>query len=79
LKLNLNSLYSTKAAGAYPLVLPTYEIVCSKGYDPATTVAVKSLLSVAADSAQSGLPAAGYVALPDKFKHRLLAAINAIQ
>jgi phosphate transport system substrate-binding protein len=79
LKLNLKSLYRTKAAGAYPLVLATYEIVCSKGYDPATTAAVKSLLSVAADNAQSGLPAAGYVALPDKFKHRLLAAINAIQ
>src|ERR1700722_12105331 len=79
LKLNLKSLYSTKAAGAYPLVLATYEIVCSKGYDPATTAAVKSLLSVAADNAQSGLPAAGYVALPDKFKHRLLAAINAIR
>jgi phosphate transport system substrate-binding protein len=79
LKLNLNSLYSTKEAGAYPLVLVTYEIVCSKGYDPATTAAVKSFLTVAAQNAQGGLPAAGYVALPDKFKQRLVAAINAIQ
>jgi phosphate transport system substrate-binding protein len=79
LKLNLKSLYSTRAAGAYPLVLATYEIVCSKGYDPATTGAVKSLLTVAAVNAQNGLGAAGYVALPDKFKQRLLAAINAIQ
>jgi phosphate transport system substrate-binding protein len=79
LKLNLKSLYRTKAAGAYPLVLATYEIVCSKGYDPATTGAVKSLLTVAAVNAQNGLGAAGYVALPDKFKQRLLAAINAIQ
>jgi phosphate transport system substrate-binding protein len=78
LKLNLKSLYSTKAAGAYPLVLATYEIVCSKGYDPATAAAVKSLLTVAADNAQSGLSAAGYVPLPDKFKQRLVAAINAI-
>lgn len=79
LKLDLNSLYSTKEAGAYPLVLATYEIVCSKGYDPATTAAVKSLLTVAAENAQAGLPAAGYVALPDKFKQRLVVAINAIQ
>jgi phosphate transport system substrate-binding protein len=77
--LDLNSLYRTKEAGAYPLVLATYEIVCSKGYDPATTAAVKSLLTVAAQNAQGGLPAAGYVALPDKFKQRLVAAINAIQ
>jgi phosphate transport system substrate-binding protein len=79
LRLNLKSLYRTKAPGAYPLVLATYEIVCSKGYDPATTDAVKSLLTVAAEDAQSGLSAAGYVPLPDKFKHRLVAAINSIR
>jgi phosphate transport system substrate-binding protein len=79
LRLNLKSLYRSKAPGAYPLVLATYEIVCSKGYDPATTDAVKSLLTVATDNAQSGLSAAGYVPLPDKFKQRLVAAINAIR
>jgi phosphate transport system substrate-binding protein len=79
LKLNLKSLYSTKAPGTYPLVLATYEIVCSKGYDAATTAAVKSLLTVAANNAQSGLSPAGYVPLPDKFKQRLVAAINAIR
>src|SRR3984957_17779733 len=79
LELNLKSIYSTRAAGAYPLVLATYEIVCSKGYDPATSAAVRSMLTVAADNAQDGLSAAGYVPLPDKFKKRLIAAINAIQ
>jgi phosphate transport system substrate-binding protein len=79
LKLNLKSLYSTKEPGAYPLVLATYEIVCSKGYDPATSAALKSLLTVAAVNAQSGLSAAGYVPLPDRFKQRLVAAVNAIQ
>jgi phosphate transport system substrate-binding protein len=79
LKLNLKSLYSTKQPGAYPLVLATYEIVCSKGYDPPTSAAMKSLLTVAAINAQSGLSAAGYVPLPDRFKQRLVAAINAIQ
>ena len=79
LKLALNSLYSTKEAGAYPLVLATYEIVCSKGYDAATSAAVKSFLTVSANNGQSGLSAAGYIALPDKFKQRLVTAINAIQ
>nr|WP_235435758.1 phosphate ABC transporter substrate-binding protein PstS [Mycobacterium sp. EPa45] len=79
LKLDLNSLYATKAAGAYPLMLATYEIVCSKGYDADTSAAVKSFLTVAANDGQSGLAAAGYVPLPDAFKQRLLTAVNAIQ
>jgi phosphate transport system substrate-binding protein len=79
LMLNLNSLYTTKQPGAYPLVLATYEIVCSKGYDRSTSAAVKSFLTVAANDGQRGLSAAGYVPLPDKFKERLVAAINAIQ
>ena len=36
LVLDLNSVYGIRAPGAYPLVLATYEIVCSKGYDPDT-------------------------------------------
>lgn len=79
LKLDLNSLYATKAAGAYPLMLATYEIVCSKGYDADTAAAVKSFLTVAANDGQSGLAAAGYVPLPDAFKQRLLTAVKAIQ
>ncbi|WP_343574475.1 phosphate ABC transporter substrate-binding protein PstS [Mycobacterium sp.] len=79
LKLNLNSIYRTRAAGAYPLVQATYEIVCSRGYDPATSAAVKSLLTVAVDDAQGGLSSAGYIPLPDKLKKRLLTAINAIE
>jgi len=79
LELDLKSIYSARTAGAYPLVLATYEIVCSKGYDPPTSAAVRSLLTVAADNAQDGLSAAGYVPLPDKFKKRLIAAINAIR
>jgi phosphate transport system substrate-binding protein len=79
LVLDLNSLYATKAPGAYPLMLATYEIVCSKGYDADTAGAVKSFLTVAANDGQAGLPAAGYVPLPDAFKQRLLTAVKAIQ
>ncbi len=79
LELDLESIYRTRAGGAYPLVQATYEIVCSRGYDPATSAAVRSLLTVAVDNAQGGLSAAGYIPLPDKFKKRLLVAINAIR
>lgn len=78
LALDLNSIYGTKEAGAYPLVLATYEIVCSKGYDPDTAAAVKSFLTVAANDGQSGLSAAGYVPLPEQFKERLVTSIDAI-
>ena len=78
LTLDLDSIYGTKDAGAYPLVLATYEIVCSKGYDADTAAAVKSFLTVAANEGQANLGPAGYVALPDAFKERLLTSINAI-
>ncbi|WP_207544294.1 substrate-binding domain-containing protein, partial [Mycobacterium alsense] len=79
LVLDLTPMYAAREPGAYPLVLATYEIVCSKGYDPGTSTAVKSFLSVAAGNGQAGLPLAGYVPLPDKVKERLVTAIGAIQ
>ena len=79
LALDLDSIYGTTAPGAYPLVLATYEIVCSKGYPADTAAAVKSFLSVAANDGQGGLSAAGYSPLPDAFKQRLLTAVDAIQ
>jgi phosphate transport system substrate-binding protein len=78
LTLDLASLYGTQEAGAYPLVLATYEIVCSKGYDAETAEAVKSFLKVAANDGQANLSAAGYVPLPDTFKERLVTSIDAI-
>jgi phosphate transport system substrate-binding protein len=79
LVLDLADMYTTKDRGAYPLVLATYEIVCSKGYDPATVAALNSFLTVAADGGETGLAAAGYVPLPDKVKERLVSAIDALQ
>ncbi|KUI11525.1 phosphate-binding protein [Mycobacterium sp. GA-1285] len=78
LVLDLQSLYASKEQGAYPLVLATYEIVCSNGYDKPTADAVKSFLHHAANDGQQGLSAAGYVPLPDRFKQRLLGSIDAI-
>nr|WP_231974933.1 phosphate ABC transporter substrate-binding protein PstS [Mycobacterium sp. E1747] len=77
--LDLNSMYSSQDPRSYPLVLATYEIVCSKSSDADTAGAIKSFLTVAAGSGQADLPTAGYVPLPDKVKERLVAAINALQ
>jgi phosphate ABC transporter phosphate-binding protein len=79
LVLDLNPMYNAENPRAYPLMLATYEIVCSKGYDPDTSRAIKSFLSVAANSGQGGLSSAGYVPLPDKVKERLVTAIDALQ
>ncbi|GAA3021473.1 phosphate ABC transporter substrate-binding protein PstS [Actinokineospora globicatena] len=78
LVLDLDALYASNTAGAYPLVLATYEIVCSKGYDADTAKAVKAFLNVAATDGQSALADAGYVPLPDEFQAKLLDAIKAI-
>lgn len=78
LKLDLNSIYATKAAGAYPLILATYEIVCSKGYDADTAAGVKSFLTVSSNQGQANLSTAGYVPLPDALKERLLKSVDAI-
>ena len=40
IKLQLD--YATKEAGAYPILLVTYEIVCSKAKDPAKATLVKA-------------------------------------
>ncbi len=79
LVLDLNPTYTGQQPGTYPLVLATYEIVCSKGYDPDTARAVKSFLTVAANDGQTGLTSAGYIPLPDKVKERLVTAINAMR
>lgn len=79
LLLDLNAMYGSQEPGVYPLVLVTYEIVCSKGYDPETAGAIKSFLSIAATSGQAELSSAGYIPLPDKVKERLVAAIDALQ
>jgi phosphate transport system substrate-binding protein len=79
LVLEMNSVYGIEDPGAYPLVMATYEIVCSKGYDPDTSAAVRAFLTTALNNGQTGLSSAGYVPVPDKVKERLVTAINAMQ
>lgn len=78
LTLDLSSIFGSTTEGAYPLVLATYEIVCSAGYDADTAASVKSFLTSAANEGQEGLAEQGYVPLPTSFKERLTESIDAI-
>ena len=79
LVLDLNAMYGSQDPGVYPLVMATYELVCSAGYDQDTAAAIKSFLSVATYNGQTDISSAGYVPLPDKVKGRLASAINAMR
>jgi len=78
LALDTISFYRPNQAGAYPIVLATYEIVCSKYPDPQVGMAVKAFLQSTIGAGQNGLADNGYIPIPDEFKLRLSAAVNAI-
>lgn len=71
--------YTTKEAGAYPVLLVTYEIVCSKGLDADKTSLLKSFLTYfSSTDTQKGLEEIGYAPLPDEVRTKVDAAIKAI-
>jgi len=77
IKLKLD--YATKEAGAYPILLVTYEIVCSKAKDPAKAKLVRAFLkSFAAPAEQTKLQGIGYAPLPATVQAKVAAAINAL-
>ncbi|QIS17496.1 phosphate ABC transporter substrate-binding protein PstS [Nocardia terpenica] len=78
LVLDTNSFYNPSDPGAYPIMLATYEVVCSHYSDADTAKAVKAFLTSATTNGQNGLDQAGYIPIPDTFKAKLTAAINAI-
>jgi phosphate transport system substrate-binding protein len=78
LVLDTISFYRPNQGGAYPIVLATYEIVCSKYPDPAVGAAVKAFLQSTIGAGQNGLVDNGYIPIPDAFKQRLTTAVNAI-
>jgi phosphate transport system substrate-binding protein len=70
--------YATKAPGAYPIVLVTYEIVCSKYADAAKGSAVKAFLSYIAGDGQKGLTELGYAPLPAEIQTQVQTAVATI-
>ncbi|HEU4361656.1 MAG TPA: phosphate ABC transporter substrate-binding protein PstS [Mycobacterium sp.] len=78
LVLDTESFYKPAQEGAYPIVLATYEVVCSKYPDAAIGTAVKAFLQSTIGPGQDGLADNGYIPIPDEFKTRLSTAVNAI-
>lgn len=76
--LDTNSFYKPTQAGSYPIVLATYEIVCSKYPDPQVGSAVKAFLQSTIGAGQNGLADNGYIPIPDSFKSRLSASVDGI-
>jgi phosphate transport system substrate-binding protein len=70
--------YATKVRGAYPIILITYEIVCTKYADAAKGALVRSFLSYLAGEGQAGLPDLGYAPLPAGILSKVQASIAAI-
>lgn len=79
LVLDTNSFYKPTRPGAYPIVLATYEIVCSKYPDAATGAAVKAFMQAAIGPGQVGLDQYGSIPLPNSFQTKLATAVNAIK
>lgn len=70
LALKLN--YTTKAEGAYPITLVTYQIACDKGNKPETLAATKSFLTyVSSKDGQGALEALGYAPLPTEIADKV--------
>ena len=79
--IDTSSFYKPTESGAYPIVLATYEMVCSDYADDATAQGVKTFLSVASATQNQGedLQNAGYIPLPQEFQTKLQGSIEAIQ
>lgn len=78
LVLDISSFYKPTQPGAYPIMEPTYEIVCSKYPDSATGTAVRAFMQATIGPGQDGLDQYGSIPLPKSFQSRLATAVNAI-
>jgi len=71
--------YTTKAEGAYPIVLVTYEVVCDAGNKAETLGTVKSFLTyTASDEGQKVLTDAGYAPIPAEINAKVRETISSL-
>jgi phosphate transport system substrate-binding protein len=77
--LSLKLDYATKAAGAYPILLVTYEITCVQGLSSEQAALTKSFLTyVASTEGQAKLTSLGYAPLPTEIQSKVQAVIAKI-
>jgi len=68
--------YASSRAGAYPLVLPIYEVVCDRGNNPQRLALLKAFLSYTASvTGQAVLHSLYYAPLPEVYRAQLTAVI----
>lgn len=67
--------YATAEAGAYPIILVTYEIVCSENNGDKLDV-LKAFLGYAATDGQDILPEVGAAPLPKEIQDKVIASIQ---
>lgn len=71
--------YATKAPGAYPIVLATYEIVCEKGLPAEQAKLIKSFLTYTSSAkGQEVLKNLGYAPLPASVLTKVQASVKAL-
>ncbi|MFD7434738.1 phosphate ABC transporter substrate-binding protein PstS [Streptomyces sp. NPDC059861] len=71
--------YKTKADGAYPITLVTYEIVCDKGNKADSLPATKAFLNyVASEDGQGQLADAGYAPIPAEIIAKVRTTIEGL-
>ncbi len=75
--LSLKLDYTTKVPGAYPVILVTYEIVCSAG-NGATGALLKSFLGYTATDGQTTLTTLGSAPLPAEIQTKVIAAAKSL-
>ncbi|MET8470389.1 phosphate ABC transporter substrate-binding protein PstS [Streptomyces sp. NPDC006422] len=77
LALDLN--YATKAEGAYPITLVTYEIVCDKGNKAESLAATKSFLNyTSSEEGQAALSDLGYAPIPAEINKKVRETVASI-
>lgn len=78
--LQLSIDYTTRAPGAYPIVLVTYEIVCQAGTPPAALPLLTSFLTYTASTAgQDAVVRLGYAPLPGTLRARVAATVAGLR
>ena len=78
--LSLDLKYADTKAGAYPALLVTYEIACSKGLAADKTAIVKDFLTYfSSPETQGKLQDLGYAPLPTDLQSKVQASVAAIQ
>ncbi|GBG36966.1 phosphate ABC transporter substrate-binding protein PstS [Mycobacterium montefiorense] len=78
LVLDTTSFYNPTQPDVYPIVMVTYEIVCSKYPNTDEGQAVKAFLQAAVGPGQADLDKNGYIPLPADFQSRVFSAVDAI-